>query len=373
MKKTLLFVAAALTAGTMMAQTVVGLESKTKVHKTDITEYTGPARAELRTASEGDAPASIIGKSYVTYFGSFTNYVSCAGNFTVEQATGDTVVLKNILGDYDLKGVYDKTTGTVTVPTGQVVGQYSTYGDVTAYTLLAPGFTQYSSVEPCVMTFTNEGVTLNNGFYASCSAGGMSMMKDIKVVEANGSMKFDQYNSAGTKVASHDYPVYFKEVTDSKMVVNGFANWMYQHDYNVDFNIEGTTATLPITCPIDWYTSSSAGTLTFYLLSHASNGVSPNPTFTYAKDAKGNITLTADSNLFWGYEKTSGSWSGYFLRNMVLNYTAPATSGVKDIVVENENAPVEYYNLQGVKIAEPAQGTIVIRRQGSKATKVLVK
>lgn len=45
-------------------------------------------------------------------------------------------------------------------------------------------------------------------------------------------------------------------------------------------------------------------------------------------------------------------------------------SGVEEI--EEENAPVEYYNLQGVKVANPSNG-IFVRRQGNKTSKVLVK
>lgn len=41
-------------------------------------------------------------------------------------------------------------------------------------------------------------------------------------------------------------------------------------------------------------------------------------------------------------------------------------------VVENEDAPVVYYNLQGVQVENPSNG-IFIRRQGNKTTKVLVK
>lgn len=48
-----------------------------------------------------------------------------------------------------------------------------------------------------------------------------------------------------------------------------------------------------------------------------------------------------------------------------------AGSGVNEMVVD-ENAPVEYFNLQGVKVAEPANG-IFIRRQGAKVEKVIVK
>ncbi len=46
-------------------------------------------------------------------------------------------------------------------------------------------------------------------------------------------------------------------------------------------------------------------------------------------------------------------------------------AGINDITVDN-NAPVVYYNLQGVQVANPSNG-IYIRRQGNKSTKVLVK
>lgn len=47
-----------------------------------------------------------------------------------------------------------------------------------------------------------------------------------------------------------------------------------------------------------------------------------------------------------------------------------ATTGVADMV--EENAPVEYFNLNGVKVANPTEG-IFIRRQGGKAEKVIMK
>lgn len=48
------------------------------------------------------------------------------------------------------------------------------------------------------------------------------------------------------------------------------------------------------------------------------------------------------------------------------------TSAVSDITVEDEDAPVVYYNLQGVRVANPANG-LYIRVQGKKATKILVR
>ncbi len=48
-------------------------------------------------------------------------------------------------------------------------------------------------------------------------------------------------------------------------------------------------------------------------------------------------------------------------------------AGVKNVSVDNTDttAPVEYYNLQGIRVNEPQAGQIVIRRQGNKASKIL--
>ncbi len=57
----------------------------------------------------------------------------------------------------------------------------------------------------------------------------------------------------------------------------------------------------------------------------------------------------------------------------ILSVKIPAkgTVGIDNVAVE-ENAPVEYYNLQGVKVSNPANGIYVVR-QGNKVSKVLVK
>ena len=49
-----------------------------------------------------------------------------------------------------------------------------------------------------------------------------------------------------------------------------------------------------------------------------------------------------------------------------------ATTAVNEIGVDNADAPVEYFNLQGVRVNNPANG-LYIRRQGNDVKKVLVK
>ena len=56
----------------------------------------------------------------------------------------------------------------------------------------------------------------------------------------------------------------------------------------------------------------------------------------------------------------------------VTNYEkVDDTTGIADIVAD-ENAPVEYFNLQGIRVDNPENG-LYIRRQGNKVTKVIVK
>lgn len=51
-----------------------------------------------------------------------------------------------------------------------------------------------------------------------------------------------------------------------------------------------------------------------------------------------------------------------------------ATTGVEDVVIDNNgNAPIEYYNLQGIRVAAPSPGNIYIIRQGDKTVKQVVR
>lgn len=81
-----------------------------------------------------------------------------------------------------------------------------------------------------------------------------------------------------------------------------------------------------------------------------------------AINAENKITIRPnDAN--WGV-KSQHRW---FIDNIKLSKAS--SSGIEGIVAEDE-APVEYYNLQGIRVAEPTNG-LYIRRQGNKATKVV--
>ena len=52
-------------------------------------------------------------------------------------------------------------------------------------------------------------------------------------------------------------------------------------------------------------------------------------------------------------------------------FSGLATLTAIESVAVDANAPVEYYNLQGVKVANPENG-LFIKKQGNKATKVIL-
>lgn len=56
---------------------------------------------------------------------------------------------------------------------------------------------------------------------------------------------------------------------------------------------------------------------------------------------------------------------------IVCTFTSETTGGIENIESNDVEAPVEYYNLQGVKVANPENG-IFIRVQGGNATKVVL-
>lgn len=65
---------------------------------------------------------------------------------------------------------------------------------------------------------------------------------------------------------------------------------------------------------------------------------------------------------------------GFFLETPVIEFDFDGFLGVDKVAVDNNvNAPVEFFNLQGVRVVEPAAGNVYIRRQGNEVSKIIVR
>lgn len=87
------------------------------------------------------------------------------------------------------------------------------------------------------------------------------------------------------------------------------------------------------------------------------------------------IENTGRAGAFISYKKYNNDWEIATTDNadqpLVQLYKVKDSSAITEIEAA-ENAPVEYFNLQGVRVANPENG-LYIRRQGNKVTKVIVR
>lgn len=80
-----------------------------------------------------------------------------------------------------------------------------------------------------------------------------------------------------------------------------------------------------------------------------------------------------DNNALFGIEgHAMGGYSWGTSISMEAKIFFPKENGIDDII-DNSNAPVKYFNLQGVEVANPEKGQLVIKKQGTKAEKLIVR
>lgn len=79
-------------------------------------------------------------------------------------------------------------------------------------------------------------------------------------------------------------------------------------------------------------------------------------------------TPSQDTNVFFLENNADSGMVAFAYAKVVYATTPTGINGISSDV----DAPVEYYNLNGVRVSEPADG-IFIRRQGSKVSKVVLK
>lgn len=83
------------------------------------------------------------------------------------------------------------------------------------------------------------------------------------------------------------------------------------------------------------------------------------------------ITFPQDALLAYFKNDSGTMYRGNSNGNFRLELTSPIPTSIKEIGSDDVKAPVVYYNLQGMRINEPAKGQVVIRRQGNKSEKII--
>lgn len=305
---------------------------------TYVTSFTAtPMKAPARAAAK--APASITGNSYIT------NYVYSGNNmnswFTVAEGTDGGIVLKNFAEGYDVNATYDAATGTITIPTGVVIGQFSTYGDITLYALLG---NQYGVVD-ITGTIAEDGtISFDYGVYAAVSAGGLTVMNDVTAKAGNATFKGSLTN--GTEIEA---PLLIKKTAENKITVEGInaAILNYGRNLAVPMTLDETagTAVTPFLTVFDVLTL-SAGDREYYYGSIVDG---------YIDDLSLNVTTTeatttlSGASTFYCY-KNGTQYSGRFVNDVTVDtdfnvFTAEVPGTGDDPEPSDDNASyLTFYN-----------------------------
>lgn len=84
--------------------------------------------------------------------------------------------------------------------------------------------------------------------------------------------------------------------------------------------------------------------------------------------------LSEPSKVWVGLKKDSNTPSNYWnaFRDFTLEKWVGENTGVSNIASDDENAPVEYYNLQGIRVANPENGVFIVK-QGKKVSKTVIR
>lgn len=211
--------------------------------------------------------------------------------------------------------------------------------------------------EEDVLFWPWQGMTLMLGYVDGQSIRGFQITPTV-FYRANGTMTSDEYIN-NDDIEKTSYNLFFFEQDGQILTFNngGFG-------YPMLFEVDGEEA-IAEEC----------------VLTETSNGQViatqvENDALTYAVVAA--YEETDDAFILscpeW-YAMGDGGWYGHYT-NCTWTLSKTGELGIGNVAVDNTanaNAPVVYYNLQGQRINTPAAGQIVIRKQGTEATKLLVK
>jgi hypothetical protein len=181
------------------------------------------------------------------------------------------------------------------------------------------------------------------------------------------------YNGAFTDGATSQTGVTatMEEFADGSRIIRNFLG---AQGYDLKFNKDGKVYSAHegdyiMNYALDYYgTTFYKGVTTSQQSGYSTTGTAIYPTSATVDETNHTYTLKyKTANLSWAYL--------YGLSDTEYTYTYVwGAAGVDNVNVDNSNAPVEYYNLNGVKVVDSnLTPGIYIKRQGSQASKVYVK
>ncbi len=355
------------------------------------------AQARVANRAEG------LNESYISYQTDFFERVLTNEFVTVKAEADGSYALPGLVGwedgkwieaikyNSDIKATVNAS-GDIEIALGQLLARYelsaSEVYDIVLVSVDAEG--NVGSTGSYVLTKSGSTyVNAEQGLAVVFNMGGLqviSAVADLKFAEPN----FDiSYIHTSVKDVDTEYNVgaYVEIVEEGQyktLSTTGFC-FVMGGAVPMSMDIEGDFAYAqnPMMCTYD---ASDGGPFYYYPVyidpadnkEHASSQIEIRAELGYENGELTTVKIPMDfdnykfTRLLMQQDNGNESYYCGFLKNIVMTRK---NAGVETVLGDNnnENAPVEYFNLQGMKVNNPAAGQLVIRRQGNKVSKMVVR
>lgn len=409
MKKFYALVLAAMTVTGASAFETMDLALQAKAGHELQTLNTSAMKAEAPTSlnkakaysAEGASSADQLAGYYwqTTWINSGGSLAKRTVGYTEVTSDGDNVKIDGLYYSVTpFTGVFDAASQTITIPVDQVctVLDEDSEGNTvelkfSVYEIIWPADNGGSfGKAPVVLDYDSATGTISyaridaDGYYETCfviaeagaDAGtavyGQIYELELKLFDA---LMSTTSTASATSTANY-YPIKVSQ-DGASLAISNFCGWGDENVVTLTLDKASMTASaIDQTVSIRVSAGTSSFAATCDVMSVADDTFNDNTVvFEATVDDYGDVTLTAPV-LGWcitSPEAYAGNGNFVYNPSIQLLYNPfDQLTAIEAISINESAAPVEYFNLQGVRVANPENG-LYIRRQGNTATKVLVK
>lgn len=389
---------------------ITKLEFSTKSFKTNLTNAKRVKRASRISANDAalEGDKMYLEESYS--FGPNEDQTAAKGwqidgSVTLRRAEDGTYTIENFFsqGINLTGGVYDAAESTLTFEPQVVASGLTDMGAEfeSVMAVIVDNYDEFIEDHPIVfdvdipnrnlfyMCDTDEEGNATNCLGLACmdkdneKVGFMDWLAMIDLNQVNGMSAFGYYNS--NKEPVQEQTLVYNEVVDGNLVTTGLFGAGFGYPVTFTLNQETNTAVADnqvVTALGDG--SGASYDFMFYNLVFTEDSTKVSvgePVETFAiipqEGAEGVMTYIYKDYTFVG-TPYNGQWAPLFDGGIIYDFQLLYVgdifdpTGIHDVQLDkNTNAPVEYYNLQGIRVNEPTKGGIYIRRQGNVSTKIM--
>lgn len=391
---------------------ITKLEVSTKSFKTNLTNAKRVKRASRISANDAALEADKLYLEQSYSFGPNEDQTAAKGwqidgSVTLRRAGDGTYTIENFFaqGINLTGGVYDDAESTLTFEPQVVASGFTDMGQKfeSIMAVIVDNEDEFIEDHPIVfdVDIPNRNLfymcdTDDDGYSTNClglvfmdkdneKLGFMDWLAMIDLNEVNGMSAFTYYNSNDEPV--QEKTLVYNEIVDGNLVTTGLFGVGF--DFPVTFTLNKETNTAVADNQVVLTDKDDTGTsydFMFYNMIFNEDSTNfegfgePVETFDIIQE-KGEAAVMTYISTNYTFVGTpyQGKWAplveGGFIYGFQVLYVGDIfnpTTGIHDVQLDkNTNAPVEYYNLQGIRVSEPTKGGIYIRRQGNVSTKIM--